>query len=182
MTITLGTWKWANAHFFYGATATGEVSGRSMKPEETAARVNELVLPVLQAQGVELVDTEFVRAGRRAVLRLFVDKPGGITLDDCAALSGPIGEIIDVHDVIRQSYTLEVSSPGLTRSLKKTADFVRFAGRQIRLSRRTESGKVVTLRGELLGLAGAEVLLRVDSQIHHIPLTDIVRARLDPDL
>ncbi len=153
-----------------------------MKPEETVARVNELIVPVLQIQGVELVETEFVRAGRRAVLRLFVDKPGGITLDDCAALSGVVGEIIDVHDVIGQSYILEVSSPGLTRPLKKPEDYNRFAGRQVRLSRRRENGKVITLRGELLGLAGEEVHLRVGSQVQHIPFSDIVRARLDPDL
>ncbi|MGQ9921941.1 MAG: ribosome maturation factor RimP [Desulfobacca sp.] len=153
-----------------------------MKPEETVARVNALILPVLQSQGVELVETEFVRAGRRAVLRLFVDKPGGITLDDCAALSQVVGEIIDVHEVIGQSYVLEVSSPGLTRPLKKAADYQRFKGRQVRLTRRAETGKVSTLRGELLGLDGEEVLVQVGSQVQHVPLTDIVRARLDPDL
>jgi len=153
-----------------------------MKPEETVARVNELILPVLQSQGVELVETEFVQASRRAVLRLFVDKAGGITLDDCAALSSVVGEIIDVHEVIAQSYILEVSSPGLTRPLKKAADYERFAGRQVRLTRREESGKVMTLRGELLGLIGEAVQLRVGSEVQHIPMTDIVRARLDPDL
>ncbi len=152
-----------------------------MKPEETVARVIELILPVLQSQGVELVETEFVRAGRRAVLRLFVDKPGGITLDDCAALSRVVGEIIDVHEVISQSYILEVSSPGLTRPLKKADDYERFTGRQVRLTRRGETGKVITLRGELLGMDGEKVQLRVGSQVHHIPMTDILRARLDPD-
>jgi len=153
-----------------------------MTPEETVARVNELVQPVLKFQGIELVETEFVRAGKRAVLRLYVDKPGGITLDDCAAVSGVVGEIIDVHEVIGHSYTLEVSSPGLTRPLKKAEDYARFAGRLIRLSRRGADGRVATLRGRLEGLVGEAVHLQVDEAVEVIPLTEIVRARLDPDL
>ncbi len=153
-----------------------------MQPEDIVARVNDLIGPVLHHQGVELVETEFAKAGKRAVLRLYVDKPGGITLDDCAALSGVVGEIIDVHEVIRHSYILEVSSPGLTRPLKKAGDYQRFAGRLIRLTRRGGKGRVVTLRGELLGLAGDAVKLRLGEEVQVIPLTEIVRARLDPDL
>jgi ribosome maturation factor RimP len=152
-----------------------------MKPDDTVARINELILPVLQVQEVELVDTEFVRAGKRSTLRLFLDRPGGITLDDCAALSRLLGEIIDVHEVINYAYTLEVSSPGLTRSLKKIEDFQRFAGRLVRITVRGGTGKPSLFRGELLGLAGETVALQEGSQIHHIPFADIVKARLDID-
>lgn len=152
-----------------------------MKPEETEAQLKALILPVLQAQGVELVDMQFVKAGKRSVLRLFIDKPEGVTLDDCAALSGLVGEIIDVHDIIDFAYTLEVSSPGLTRPLKKLADYHRFTGRLARLTVRDKTGRVATLRGELKGLAGDEVLLQEGAQVRHIPWTDIVRGRLDPD-
>jgi ribosome maturation factor RimP len=152
-----------------------------MKPDDTVARVKERILPVLQAQEVELVDTEFVKTGKRYTLRLFLDKPGGITLDDCAALSRLLGEIIDVHEVINHAYTLEVSSPGLTRSLRKVEDFQRFAGRLARITVRGGTGKRSLFRGELIGLEGETVALQEGSQIHHIPLADIVRARLDID-
>ena len=152
-----------------------------MKPDDTVARIQELILPVLQAQEVELVDTEFVKTGKRYTLRLFLDKPGGITLDDCAALSRLLGEIIDVHEVINHAHTLEVSSPGLTRSLRKVEDFQRFAGRLARITVRGGTGKRSLFRGELIGLEGETVALQEGSQIHHIPLADIVRARLDID-
>jgi ribosome maturation factor RimP len=152
-----------------------------MKPDDTVARIKELILPVLQAQEVELVDTEFVKTGKRYTLRLFLDKPGGITLDDCAVLSRLLGEIIDVHEVINHAYTLEVSSPGLTRSLRKVEDFQRFAGRLARITVRGGTGKRSLFRGELIGLEGEAVALQEGSQIHHIPLADIVRARLDID-
>jgi ribosome maturation factor RimP len=152
-----------------------------MKPADTVTRINELILPVLQVQEVELVDTEFVKAGKRYILRLFLDKPGGITLDDCAALSRLLGEIIDVHEVIDHAYTLEVSSPGLTRSLKKVEDFQRFAGNLVRITIRGGTGKRSLYRGELLGLAGETVAVQEGSQIYHIPLADIVKARLDID-
>jgi ribosome maturation factor RimP len=152
-----------------------------MMPDDTVARINELILPVLQAREVELVDTEFVRAGKRSTLRLFLDKPGGISLDDCAALSRLLGEILDVHDVIDHAYTLEVSSPGLTRSLKKFEDFRRFAGRLIRITVRGGTGKSSVFRGKLLGLEGETVALQEGSRIHQIPLIDIVKARLDID-
>jgi ribosome maturation factor RimP len=152
-----------------------------MKPDDTVARINELIQPVLQAQEVELVDTEYVRAGKRYTLRLFLDRPGGITLDDCAALSRLLGEIIDVHDVIDHAYTLEVSSPGLTRPLKKIEDFKRFTGSLVRITVRGGTGKHSLFRGELLGIEGETVALREGSHIHQIPLADVVRARLDID-
>lgn len=152
-----------------------------MKPEETVARINELILPVLQAQEVELVDTEFIKAGKRYTLRLFLDKPGGITLDDCASLSRILGEIIDVHDIIDHPYTLEVSSPGLTRPLKKVEDYQRFAGRLVRITIRSGAGKKSLFRGELRGLEGESVVLQEGSQVFHLPLADIVKARLDID-
>jgi ribosome maturation factor RimP len=152
-----------------------------MKPDETVARINELILPVLQAQGVELVDTEFVKAGKRYALRLFLDKPGGITLDDCAALSSLLGEIIDVHEVIDHAYTLEVSSPGLTRPLKKVEDFQRSLGRLVRITVRGGTGKRSLFRGQLQGVEGDSVVVQEGQQVFRIPMADIVKARLDID-
>jgi ribosome maturation factor RimP len=124
---------------------------------------------------------EFVKAGKRYILRLFLDKPGGITLADCASLSSILGEIIDVHDIINHAYTLEVSSPGLTRPLKKVEDYQRFQGRLVRITVRGGAGKRSLFRGELRGLEGESVVVQEGSQVFHIPLADIVKARLDMD-
>ncbi|MBM4288471.1 MAG: ribosome maturation factor RimP [Deltaproteobacteria bacterium] len=150
-----------------------------MKPDDTIARINKLILPVLQAHGMELVEVEFVRVGRRHLLRLYLDKPGGVTLEDCAFYSHLLGEVIDVHNVINHAYTLEVSSPGLTRPLKNKEDFNRYAGRLARITVRGGTGKRSLYRGELLGLEGDAVKLQEGSRIHQIPLADIARARLD---
>lgn len=152
-----------------------------MKSEDVTEQINELLLPLLRSYEVELVDLEFVRAGKRWILRLFLDKPGGITIDDCAQLSRIIGEVIDVHELIDHAYTLEVSSPGLNRPIKKTTDYQRFAGRLARLTVRQPEGKSLTLRGKLLGLEGDQVIFQEDDLIHRLNLNDIARARLDFD-
>lgn len=141
-----------------------------------------MVEPLLQAQEIELVDLDWVQAGKRGVLRLYVDKPGGVTLDDCAQISHLVGELLDVHDLIDQSYNLEISSPGLTRALKKPADYQRYIGRLARITVRAGAGERHNFRGELLGLEDDRVKIKEGDQVHRIPLDDIARARLDIDL
>ncbi|MBW1917031.1 MAG: ribosome maturation factor RimP [Deltaproteobacteria bacterium] len=152
------------------------------KSAEIVAQVTALVEPVLQAQEVELVDTEMIRAGKRWLLRLYIDKPGGITLDECAQVSHLVGELLDVHDLIEQAYTLEISSPGLTRALKKPADYRRYIGRLARITIRAGAGERHTFRGELLGLEDDRVKIKEGEEIHQIPLSNIARARLDFEL
>lgn len=89
--------------------------------------------PMAADLGLELVAVEFVKEGADWFLRLYIDKPGGVTHDDCEALSNRIGAKLDAADPIPQSYHLEVSSPGLERPLRKDADFVRFAGLKVRV-------------------------------------------------
>ncbi len=148
--------------------------------EEIAARVEELITPYVAAQGLEVVEVEYHQPGRgRGTLRIFLDKPGGITLDEITRMSRVIGELLDVHDVIGPSYTLEVSSPGLTRELKGDKDFIRFAGRRVRItSRRPIAGRQVH-RGILQGLEAGEVLVQVGSELTRLPLEEIAKARLD---
>lgn len=177
--------KWAQPTFFLTRPA---LEGRKPiiincmhKPVEIIAQVEDLVAPLLQAQEVELVETEMVRAGKRWVLRLYVDKPGGISLDECARVSQVVGELLDVHDLIDQAYTLEISSPGLTRALKKPADYQRYVGRLARITTRAGAGERQIFRGELLGLEDDRVKLKEGDQIYQILLDDIARARLDVD-
>jgi ribosome maturation factor RimP len=151
-----------------------------MNKEEVINRITDLIQPYLMAQGVELVDLELTQPRRgRATLRLFVDHAGGITLDEITRVSRVVGEILDVHDPISPSYTLEVSSPGLTRALKKPQDYERYAGRLVRLTTRSPwQGKQVH-RGILKGLANEEVSLEEDQALVRIPLREIAKARLD---
>ncbi len=148
-----------------------------------AARVEELIQPLLVAQGVELVDLEYSRPRRgRAILRLFLDREGGITLEELARISRVVGQLLDVHDPISGSYNLEVSSPGLTRQLKNPGDYQRFSGRLARITtRQPVEGRQVHL-GFIQGLEDDQVLLQAEDGVKRIPLGEIAKARLEIDL
>jgi len=154
-----------------------------LSKEETLIRLEELIRPYLMAQGVELVEVQFTQPRRgRATLRLFVDREGGITLEEITRVSRVVGELLDVHDVIGPSYNLEVSSPGLTRKFKETRDYERYAGRLVRLTTKGPwQGKHVH-RGILQGLENGEVSLGTGEDTIRIPLTEIAKARLDFDV
>ncbi len=157
--------------------------GGIQKKEDIVNRVEELIRPLLTAQGAELVDLEFIRPRRgRATLRLFVDRPGGITLDELARVSRVASELLDVHDLVPGSYNLEVSSPGLTRKLKKASDYQRYVGRLVRITARGMVAGRQVHRGILKGLEGEEVCLQEGDEVLRIPLGDIARARLDIEM
>lgn len=128
-------------------------------------QIEALVQPILDDLGLELVDLEYRREGHGWVLRFYLDKEGGITLDDCAAASREISAILDVEDLIETAYNLEVSSPGIERPLKKKRDFERFAGHLVRIKTLVALGpddcgrKRKTFVGTLDGLDGNRVLL-----------------------
>jgi ribosome maturation factor RimP len=160
------------------------VTGEARNKTEVVAKVEELLLPLLEAQGAELVDLEYARPRRgRGILRLFVDNPGGgITLDEITRISRIVSGLLDVHDVIPGSYTLEVSSPGLTRALKKPRDYQRFAGRPVRITTRAPWEGRQVHSGILQGLEDDRVCLKEGEDVCCIPLEEIARARLEIDL
>ncbi|MFQ5428585.1 MAG: ribosome maturation factor RimP [Thermodesulfobacteriota bacterium] len=96
-------------------------------------RLEKVAEPVLESSGLELVDLVCVTEHGRNILRLFIDKPGGVTIDDCATLSRELGAVLDVEDLLPGRYSLEVSSPGLERVIKKEKDFLRFTGRLVKI-------------------------------------------------
>ena len=106
---------------------------REESQTEIQRQVDELAEALVIAEGMELVDLEYRRQGPRWMLRLFIDKESGVTIDDCANISRQLGDLLDAKDIIPQAYVLEVSSPGLNRPLKKKEDFSRFAGRKVQL-------------------------------------------------
>lgn len=114
-----------------------------VKREEIEARTEELVQPLVAKKQFELVDVEYVKEGGSYYLRIYIDKEGGITVNDCEDISRPFSDILDQEDYIEGSYILEVSSPGLGRPLKKEKDFKRSLGEEveIRLFRQVEHQK-----------------------------------------
>ncbi len=150
---------------------------------EIIDRVKELLAPLLEAQGVELVDLVLARPRRgRSTLRLFLDQPGGITLEVLTRISRVVGELLEVHEAIPGSYHLEVSSPGLTRPLRSPEDYRRYIGRLVRLTTHTHWEGRLVHRGILLGLEGETVSLRMGEETCRIPWQEIARARLELDL
>lgn len=97
------------------------------------SKTEELIQPILDRMGFELVDVEYVKEGQEFYLRAYIDKPGGITIDDCVAVSREMNELLDEMDYIAGTYTFEVSSPGLGRPLKKEKDYVRSMGKELEI-------------------------------------------------
>ncbi len=146
---------------------------------ETA--LEALLEPAVSRLGYELVGVEY-HGGRRAVLRLYIDREGGVSVEDCQRVSRQVSGLLDVEDPIPGPYTLEVSSPGLDRPLFREADFQRFAGREVRIRTDVPLEGRRNFRGVLRGLRGGEVLVEVDGAELALPVERIEQARLVPEL
>ena len=103
------------------------------KREEYEQKTEKLLMPIMEANGFELVDVEYVKEAGNWYLRAYIDKPGGITVDDCEVVNRELGDLLDRDDFIDDSYMLEVSSPGLGRPLKKERDFIRSKGEEVEI-------------------------------------------------
>jgi len=154
-----------------------------MGNDSLAARVQELAERVAIDHGLELVHVEVAGPDNKPIVRVFIDKPQGVTHDDCSAVSTHLGTILDVEDFIHASYTLEVSSPGLERGLYKRADYERFSGSNAKLKTRQAINGQRNFRGLLLGVEGDEVVFedRTNGRVQ-IPLDLITKANLEVDV
>jgi len=141
-------------------------------------RLEKVVEPAVAGMGYELVDVQASNGGR--LLRLFIDKPGGVTLDDCAAASRHLTRVLAVEGIDYER--LEVSSPGLDRPLRKEADFARFAGQKAEVRMRTpdETGRRRFV-GVLRGAEAGQVSLELEGRVVRLALEDVDRAKLIPD-
>ncbi|WP_427854595.1 ribosome maturation factor RimP [Desulfotomaculum copahuensis] len=143
-----------------------------------AAQVEEAAAPMAAALGLELVDVVYVKEGGNWYLRLFIDREGGVTLDDCQAMSEKLDRWLDEVDPVPQSYHLEVSSPGLERPLKKPDDFRRFQGRMIQLSTFAPVEGRKKFTGLLVGAGEESVQLEIQGRQLVIPMEQVAAARL----
>jgi len=172
------------AHFFYGLSA-GIFGNRGRKKgivnigvKRIVERIQDYAEPLIEDMGLELVDVQFRREGHGWVLRIFIDREGGVVIDHCVQVSRALSAWLEVEDLIDHAYHLEVSSPGLERPLKKEEDFERFSGRKarVKLKKPLDGQRVFT--GILEGIEGGSVVLLVDDSPVMLPCENIARARL----
>ena len=152
-----------------------------MKFENLLQEVREVVEPILESQGLELVDLEYQRESQGWVLRIYLDREGGVSLDDCAGVSHEVGAVLEVKDLIPSAYILEVSSPGLTRPLKKPEDFNKFRNQMVKIKLYEPLDGRKNFKGTLLGLEGDRVRVEVEQQVYELPLQRIAKANLEID-
>jgi len=144
-------------------------------------RVEEVALPVLEELGLELVEVHYRREQGGWVLRLIIDKQDGVSLEDCAAVSREVGQLLDIGDVIDQAYNLEVSSPGLDRPLKNMADFQRFTGRKAKIKTIEPVDGEHVFIGKIQQTEGEMIILEIGRREVKIPFMQVSKARLEVD-
>lgn len=167
--------KWASAHFFFYGVGRRKLNRRE-------DQIESLLAPAVEALGCELWGLEYLAQGKRARLRVYIERPEGVTVDDCERVSREISDLLDVEDVIAASYTLEVSSPGLDRILFKHAHYLANLGAMVdvRLNFPFEGRKHIV--GRLTGFEDGEAIVRPQDSDEEfvLPVENIQRARLVP--
>ncbi len=145
-----------------GISLKDAVSGDHLKTEGLPDRVKAVAGPVADDLGLGVVDVVYTNVQDRWVLRIFIDKPGGVTLDDCGSLSRELGTILDVEEVIPRRYSLEVSSPGLDRVLNEEKDFARFAGKKVNIKTKDAIEGRKNFKATLAGVEDGSVVVTDD--------------------
>lgn len=158
MQLTREEWEGPTLSY-YSAIICVELLEVHMARKKTDEIVRELALPIVEKNLFELVDVEFIKEGANWYLRVYIDKPGGITIDDCQIVSEELSRSLDKKDPIKQSYFLEVSSPGLDRPLKTEKDFARCKGEVVELKTFTPINGKKNFEGELIGLVDDKICI-----------------------
>jgi len=149
---------------------------------ERLSKIEEVMQPVLQSHGLGLVDLDWRREGRRFVLRVFVDKPGGASIEDCVRLSHEAGDLLEVSGLIPESYDLEVSSPGLDRLLRSDREFRWACGKTVRCWFREPLQGRTEVRGRLLDVAADRLIVQTEADRVEVPRHVLSKARLDAEV
>lgn len=154
-----------------------------MDSGSVAGRIQEIAEQAAIDHGLELVHVDLAGPEGHPIVRVFIDKPGGVTHDDCSEVSTQIGTVLDVEDFIHSAYTLEVSSPGLERGLYKPADYERFAGNQAKIKTRSAINEQRNFRGRIVGFENEEVIFddRTSGRVK-LPFHTIAKANLEIDV
>ena len=145
---------------------------------QITGRIHELVEPVLSNIGFELIDVEYLSMHGRWVLRLYIDKAGGVTIDDCAYVSNELGDLIDVKDIINHEYILEVSSPGLNRPLKREKDFLRVIGEKVKVRTIKPIDGCRNFTGRIRDFHDNTIYLETENGIIDLQLSEVDKSNL----
>ena len=143
-----------------------------------AQSITSLIGPVLTTKGLELADVEYKKEGKNWVLRIFIDKEEGVTVADCQKISHLVGDLIDVEETITTPFTLEVSSPGLDRALKREKDFLKSKGKRIRLHIIVPVDNRRKFIGILEDFRNQTIFMDLDGKDFEIPLNQVAKANL----
>jgi len=146
----------------------------------TGDELAKLLEPTVERLGYELADLEVRLGGKGGMVRIFIDKPDGIDLDDCEKVSLAVSALLDVEDPVPGNYNLEVSSPGLDRKLTKSEHFQRFEGETVKVQMRFPIEGRRRFRGTLVSSDDENIVVEVDGESHSLPLKTIDTARLVP--
>jgi len=165
------TWKWVRLAFLIYGTMASE--------RETIEKIVRILTPILEEDCLELIDIEFRPSGKRWLLRVYIEKDGGVTISDCEKINRELGRTLEVEDIIEHPYTLEVSSPGLTRPLKNINDFKRYVGRECKIITSKSLQERNEFSGEIIRVTEDEVELKGKIGVFAIPICDIKKAHLD---
>lgn len=149
-----------------------------MSKDNIKAAIESMVAPHLESGGFELVDIEYVKEGSNWFLRIFVDKEGGIDIDECGVISEYISEQLDKDDPIKDAYFLEVSSPGAERPLKKAEDVRKAVGKHVFVSTYELIGKLKEFEGKLVSFDGEQLVIEIGKKQVEIPYVKVASARL----
>jgi ribosome maturation factor RimP len=154
-----------------------------MASSSVADRVQAIAERVAIDHGLELVHAEVAGPDNKPIVRIFIDKPNGVTHQDCSEVSLHVGTVLDVEDFIHASYTLEVSSPGIERGLYKRQDYERFAGSLAKMRTRKPINGQRNFRGRLLGIDGEDILIedRTSGRVR-VPFEVVAKANLEMDV
>lgn len=144
-------------------------------------KIEALLEPPIRSEGCELVACEWSSDAGRKILRVLIDKEGGVKVEDCESISRLIDPLLEVEGEIQERYSLEVSSPGLNRPLRKEKDFERFAGETIFIKTTTPLNNRSNFKGLLKGVTDRKVLVEIDRDLFEIPLEIILKANLEFD-
>jgi ribosome maturation factor RimP len=143
-------------------------------------QIAEMLQPTVAALGYELWGVEHLAQGRHSLVRVYIDSPNGVTVDDCAAVSAQVSGILDVEDPITGEYTLEVSSPGMDRLLFKLGQYGGYVGETVELRLRSAFEGRRRFKGILKGIEGEDVVIQIDDHEFLLPFGAIEKARVQP--
>jgi ribosome maturation factor RimP len=151
--------------------------------DATMTRVWELAAPLAQAEGMEIIDIELRHEGTRGgrILRVYLDKEGGPNVDDLSRVSRQLSDLLDTHDAVDGAYTLEVSSPGINRPLRRPEHFARFVGKRVRVRTRDMINGRRSFLGILRSVVGDQIALTQDGVEYQIPFSVIEKSNYEHD-